>query len=84
MRVKSVLRKLLGLCASAVVVGGWELVEDADGWDDVSHLELATLGWVHWFNEERLHGYCGHVPPAEYEAAFYADNDLAPSGLGNQ
>ncbi|MDA8185516.1 MAG: ISL3 family transposase [Actinomycetota bacterium] len=31
MRVKSVLRKLLGLCASAVVVGGWELVEDADG-----------------------------------------------------
>ena len=57
---------------------------DADGWDDVGHLELATLGWVHWFNEERLHGYCGHVPPAEYEAAFYADNDLAPSGLGNQ
>jgi len=30
-RVKSVLRKLLGLRASAVVVVGWELVEDADG-----------------------------------------------------
>jgi hypothetical protein len=29
-------------------------------------------------------GDCGHVPPAEYEAAFNADNDLTPSGLGNQ
>ena len=31
MRVKSVLRKLLGPRASAVVIVGWELVEDADG-----------------------------------------------------
>ena len=31
MRVKSVLRKLLGLRASAVVIVGLELVEDADG-----------------------------------------------------
>jgi putative transposase len=45
---------------------------DATGWDDVDELELATLAWVHWFNEERLHGHCGDVPPAEFEAAFYA------------
>jgi transposase InsO family protein len=57
---------------------------DANGWDDVSHLELATLSWVHWFNEERLHGYCGDVPPAEFEAAFYADQQPALPGLGNQ
>ena len=24
---------------------------DATGWDDVDELELATLSWVHWFNE---------------------------------
>lgn len=29
---------------------------DASGWDDVEHLELATPSWVHWFNEQRLHG----------------------------
>ena len=45
---------------------------DAAGWDDVEHLELATLSWVAWFNETRLHGHCGDVPPAEFEAAFYA------------
>jgi putative transposase len=57
---------------------------DAHGWDDVSHLELATLSWVHWFNQERLHGYCGNVPPAEFEATFYAVQEAALPGLGNQ
>jgi transposase InsO family protein len=57
---------------------------DTDGWEDVSHLELATLSWVHWFNEERLHGYCGDIPPAEFEAAFYAGYDPVLPGLGNQ
>jgi putative transposase len=46
--------------------------------------ELATLSWVHWFNEERLHGYCGDIPPAEFEAAFYAAQQPALPGLGNQ
>jgi len=53
-------------------------------WDDVDELELATLSWVHWFNHERLHGHCGHVPPAEHEAAFYAAQDPTPTGVGNQ
>ena len=53
-------------------------------WEDVDELELATLGWVHWFNHERLHRYCGHVPPAEFEAAFYAAQQTGPAGVGNQ
>lgn len=53
-------------------------------WDDVDALELATLSWVHWFNEERLHRHCGHRPPAEHEAAFYAAQQPAPTGVGNQ
>ena len=53
-------------------------------WDDVDELELATLSWVTWFNEHRLHGHCGHVPPAEFEAAFYAAPTTAPTGVGNQ
>lgn len=57
---------------------------DTCGWDDVDALELATLSWVHWFNEQRLHGHCDDRPPAEYEAAFYAAQAPAPAGVGNQ
>src|ERR671918_528896 len=53
-------------------------------WEDVDELELATLSWVHWFNEHRLHGHCRDVPPAEYEAAFYADQQADPAGVGTQ
>jgi transposase InsO family protein len=44
-------------------------------WKSVEDLELATLGWVHWHNTERLHGYLGDVPPVEFENAFYAGQD---------
>jgi putative transposase len=51
-------------------------------WADVDELELATLSWVHWFNEHRLHSHCGDVPPAEFEAAFYAAQQTDPTGVG--
>jgi len=41
-------------------------------WKTVEDVELATLGWVHWHNTSRLHGYLSDLPPAEFEAAFYA------------
>jgi len=53
-------------------------------WDDVDELELATLSWVHWFNEHRLHGHCDDIPPAEFEAAFYAAQQTTPARVGNQ
>ena len=57
---------------------------DADGWDDIDHLELATLSWVHWYNTQRLHGHCDHTPPAEFEAAFYAAAQTDQTLVGNQ
>jgi len=54
---------------------------DATGWDGVDELELATLSWVHWFNEDRLHGHCDDTPPAEFEAAFYAAQQTDPAGV---
>jgi putative transposase len=49
-------------------------------WKTVEDVELATLGWVHWHNTSRLHGYLGDVPPAEFEATFYdaQRNDQTP------
>jgi len=40
-------------------------------WKTVADVELATLGWVHWHNTERLHGYLGDIPPAEFETGHY-------------
>jgi putative transposase len=53
-------------------------------WKSIDEVELATLGWVHWHNTERLHGYLGDVPPAEFEAAFYAPAPLASEAVGIQ
>jgi putative transposase len=50
-----------------------ELVRRHEGpWRTAAEVEAATAAWVHWWNTERLHGACGHVPPAEYEAAYHA------------
>lgn len=57
---------------------------DTTGWDGVDQLELATLSWVHWFNEHRLHSHCADIPPAEHEAAFYAAQQASPTGAGIQ
>ncbi|WP_460985762.1 IS3 family transposase [Sinomonas halotolerans] len=34
-------------------------------------LELATLSWVHWFNENRLHSSIGYLTPTEKENQYY-------------
>ena len=50
----------------------------ATPWKNVDDVELATLAWVHWYNNERLHGYCNDVPPAEFEAAYAAQQTDHP------
>ena len=56
---------------------------DQGPWKTIADLELATLGWVHWFNNQRLHGYLGDIPPAEYEDAYDAER-RAKLPVGNQ
>lgn len=41
-------------------------------WRGIDDLEIATAEWVQWYNHRRLHGEIGHVPPAEYETAYWA------------
>ena len=55
---------LVGLYKTQLIRG-----PDQGPWKTVEDVELATLGWVHWHNTERLHGYLGDVPPTEFEAA---------------
>jgi len=41
----------------------------------VDELELATLSWVHWFNEQRLHSSLHYATPAEHEQTYYRENN---------
>ncbi|SJM69673.1 Mobile element protein [Agrococcus casei LMG 22410] len=46
-------------------------------------LELATLSWVHWFNESRLHSSIAYRTPAEMENQYYREmNTQSQTALG--
>jgi putative transposase len=48
-----------------------ECVRHEGPWRGVDDLELATLNWVWWFNQIRIHGEIGYVTPIEFETAYY-------------
>jgi transposase InsO family protein len=48
-----------------------ELIERFRPWRNLQDVELATLEWVAWFNNRRLFGPLGDIPPAEFEEAYY-------------
>ena len=41
-----------------------ECVRHEGPWRNVDDLELATLNWVWWFNNTRLHSAIGYMPPS--------------------
>jgi transposase InsO family protein len=49
-----------------------EVIQRKGPWRHLEAVEFATLTWVDWFNTRRLLGPIGYVPPAEYEAQYYA------------
>jgi putative transposase len=48
-----------------------ELIRRRSPWKGIDDVEYATLEWVDWFNHRRLLEPIGHVPPAEFEAAYW-------------
>ena len=53
------------------------LVANQGPWKGLDDLEVATCGWVSWFNTERLHGELDDRTPAEVEAAHYGPKSQA-------
>lgn len=49
-----------------------EVIRQRGPWRNFDAVEFATLEWVEWFNNRRLLEPIGHLPPAELEAAYYA------------
>jgi putative transposase len=50
-----------------------ELIRARGSWRTVEQVELATLEWVWWFNNQRLHSELDYRPPIEAEQEYYAD-----------
>lgn len=48
-----------------------ELVARAGPWRSADQVELATAGWIDFWNTRRLHSACGDLPPGEFEAAYW-------------
>ncbi|WP_405692387.1 integrase core domain-containing protein [Streptomyces sp. NBC_00057] len=59
------------LMESAIGLYKTELIKPQRPWKALGNVELATAEWVDWCNHGRLHGEIGHVPPVEYEAVHY-------------
>ena len=51
-----------------------EVIRHHGPWHGIDPVEFATAEWVDWYNHRRLHEYCGDIPPAELETAYYAQN----------
>ena len=49
-----------------------ELIRRQGPWRHAEHVELATLSYVEWFNNRRLHSELGDIPPVEFEVDYYA------------
>ncbi len=55
-----------------------ELIRQKAPWRTVEQVELATLEYVWWWNNERLHGELDLRTPAEVEADYYVDVQQLP------
>ena len=53
-----------------------ELIHRQGPWRNMQDLEMTTLGWVDWFNNRRLLGPIGVIPPPEADENFYVQRDL--------
>ena len=51
-----------------------ELIAHRGPWHSLSQVEAATAWWAGWFNNRRLYGPLGDIPPAEYEQNWLQGN----------
>jgi putative transposase len=61
------------LAESVVGLYKTECVKIDGPFKTVDELELATLSWVHWFNQNRLHSSIGYLTPIEFEDLYYRE-----------
>lgn len=48
-----------------------EVINHQGLWRAFESVEYATLAWIDWYNQKRLHSAINYVSPAEFETAYY-------------
>ena len=56
-----------------------ELIHSQRIWESTQAVEIATMGWVHWWNTECLHEALGYRTPVEVEASYTHPTTTAPA-----
>jgi putative transposase len=59
-----------------------EVIRRQGPWRHLDEVEYATLEWVDWFNNRRLLEPIGYVPPAEFEEAYYRNQQASAMAVG--
>ena len=52
-----------------------ELIRTRGPWRTVEQVELSTLEWVWWWNNQHLHSELDYRTPIEAEQAHYAETE---------
>lgn len=61
-----------------------ELIRRRGPWRTIEQVELATLEYVWWWNNQRLHGELAMKTPLEVEAGYYAAQESTQPALAGQ
>ena len=61
-----------------------ELIRRRGPWRTVDHLEVETAKWVDWWNNRRLHGFCGRHPAGRVRRELLPCNERGHRGRMNQ
>ncbi len=59
-----------------------EVIRRNGPWRNIEEVEFATLEWVDWFNNRRLFGPIGNIPPVEFEALYDGTRESQATGVG--
>ena len=66
----TIYRSINALAESVIGLYKTEVIRNDGPWEGVDDVEFATLDWVSWFNDQRLLGPIGDIPPAEFEQMY--------------
>ena len=64
---------------SAIGLYKTELIRRRGPWRSLDQVEFDTLEYIDWFNNRRLHGQIGYVPPTKFEEVIYARRSRSKS-----
>jgi transposase InsO family protein len=59
-----------------------EVIRPRAPWRSLEAVEYATLEWVAWFNNRRLLGPIGYIPPVEFETEYYRTRETPAVSAG--